>query len=591
MKELSLRNEGLQLKVKELLSLKDEELEKALAQYKFEELMELVLSCPWEERSRLILLSPFAEGVVKNLPYQELFLTLKASSLDVAVELLSYAKGTQIQFFFDIDGWYKDRIKPERVASWITLLFEAGEDKVLEWLAVADWDFLVSVLQKFIKVYKRPDDIDLTEALDFLPPYTLDDFYFIEFKVEALEFYFKRIIEIIKEIMPDLYMPLLESIIWEIPAEVEERAYRWRNGRLADAGIPEYFEALDIYSVLHPKRLRKIELVYLGEEEEETSINVFLPVKPEEELLIYKVLPRIKDPAQLNRIKKELAWVANKVIVVDNVVIDEIEQIYKSLEKVWGGLNLGLEYIPQEDEGLAKEALETYFLEDIFKAGQTLLRELRKLALELTKNSNPSVFRYLDQPYQGYLQGVLVKKLNQIKLFNPQKISTSEEYTFFKRVREVRIVRRHLEEVGYMAPLIQKIFGSPLAWLTEVNKEHRNFDAKFLTWSTLILTAMAQWSLSKEFKFRAIPASKWKEVLSFFFIASEENLKLKEEVKEKLIENFKALARTEWYLEEDLLESFLNFVLERLEREFKNIDLSDPPHPKYQTLILVDLAS
>ncbi len=589
MKELSLKNDALVLKVKELLKLKDEELEKALAEYKFEELMELVLSCPWEERHRLILLSPFTEGVVKNLPYQELFLTLKASSLDVAVELLSYAKATQIQFFFDIDGWYKDRIKPERVASWITLLFEAGEDKVLEWLTVADWDFLVAVLQKFIRVYKRPDDVELIEALDYLPPYTLDDFYFIEFKVEALQFYFKRIIEIVREMLPELYMPLMESIIWEIPAEVEERAYRWRNGRLADAGIPEYFEALDIYSIAHPKRLRKVELVYLGEEEEEISINVLLPVKTEEELLIYRVLPSIRDPFQLNRIKKEIAWVANKVIVVDNVVIDDIEQIYKSLEKVWGGLNLGLEYIAREDEALAKEALETYFLEDIFKTGQTLLRELRRLAFELTKNSEPSVFRYLDQPYQGYLQGILVKKLNQIKLFNPQKIGTAEEYTFFKKIKEVRLVRRHLEEAGYMAPLIQKVFGSPLAWLTEVNKQHRNFDARFLTWSSLILTATAQWSLSKEFKFKAIPARKWKEVLKFFFEATKEGIKLKSQVKDKLLENFRALARTEWYLEEDLLLSFINFVLNKLEAEFKDIDLSEPPDPKYQTLILVDL--
>ncbi len=591
MKELSLKNEGLLLRVKELLSLKDEELEKALANYKFEELMELVLSCPWEERHRLILLSPYPEGIVKNMPYQELFLTLKGSSLDVAVELLSYAKGYQIQFFFDIDGWYKDRIKPERVASWITLLFEAGEDKVLEWLTVADWDFLVALLQKFIKVYKKPDDVDLTEALDYLPPYTLDDFYFIDFKVEALQFYFKRIIEIIREMLPDLYIPLMESIIWEISAEVEERAYRWRNGRLADAGIPEYFEALDIYSIAYPKRLRKIELPYLEEEEGEASINVFLPVKPEEELLIYKVLPQINDPAQINRIKKELAWVANKVIIVDNVVIDDIEQIYKSLRKVWSGLNLGLEYIAQEDEKLAKEALETYFLEDIFKAGQTLLRDLRKLALELTKSCDPSVFRYLDQPYQGYLQGILVKKLNQIKLFNPQKIGTAEEYSFFKKVKEVRIVRRHLEEAGYMAPLIQKVFGSPLAWLAEINQEGRNFDAKFLTWSSLILTAMAQWSLSQEFKFKAIPAKKWKEVLEFFFEPLREGCKLKEEVKEKLLDNFRALAKTEWYLEEDLLASFINFVLNKLEEEFKGIDLSDPPDPRYQTLILVDLKS
>jgi len=596
MKALSLKRDSFLAEVNKLLKLKEEDLEKALAQYNYYDLMELILSCPWEERARLILLSPYSEAIVKNMPCQELFLTLKASSLDVAVELLSYARGSQIQFFFDIDAWYKDRIKPERVASWITLLFEAGENKVLEWLQVADWDFLIAVLQKFIKVYKRPDDIDLTEALDFLPPYTLDDFYFIEFKVEALEFYFRRIIEIIREMLPEQYMALMESLIWEIPAEVEERAFRWRNGRLADEGILEYFEALEVYSPLHPKRLRKVELAYFKEDEQkEVNINLLLPAKLEEDLLIYRVLSQIEDAVQLNRIKRELAWLANKLIIVDNVVIDEIEQIYKTLKKVWGGLNLGLEYIAEEDEKNAKKAIETYFLEDIFRAGQTLLRDLRKLAFELTKNCDASVFKYLDQPYQNYLQGVLVKNLNEIKLFNPQKIGTLEEYTFFKKVNEVRLVRRYVEEAGYMAPLIQKIFGSPLSWLIEINKKGRNFDAKFyfdakfLTWSNLILTAIAYWSLFKEFKFKAIPKSKWKEVLDFFFEVEKEGVRLKKEIKEKLLDNFYKFAKMEWYLDETLLKSFLDFVLDKLEKEFKYIDFDNLPDPKFQTLFLVDL--
>uniref|UniRef100_A0A7V5XF15 Uncharacterized protein n=1 Tax=Thermodesulfobacterium geofontis TaxID=1295609 RepID=A0A7V5XF15_9BACT len=579
------------ISLEKLLKLSESEIEKTLAGLKFYEIYDLVLSTPWEQRAKLILYSPYPEGVVKNLPPQELFLTLKASSLDLAVELLSYAKGSQIQFMFDIDAWYKDRIKAERVASWIILLFNAGEDKVLEWLRIVDWDFLIAILQKFIKVYKKPDDMELIEAMDFLPPYTLDDFYFIEFKVPSLEFYFRRIIEILREEMPDTYFALMESVIWEIPAEVEERAYRWRNGRLADEGIPEYFEALDIYSYVPLKSLRKIDPKYLPvREESQPSINIMVYTGLEE-LFIFKVFEILDDLSQIERIKRELAWIANKVIIVDNVIIDEIEQIKKSLDKVWGSLNIGLEYISMGNLEIAKKILEEHFLEDIFRVSQNVLKELRKFALNLTKNKDfdSSIFNYLDQPYYGYLKGVLAKKINEIALFQPDKIGTEREYTIFKRIGEIKMVRRYIEEIGYMAPLIEKMFGSSLSWINEVNKPGRNFDANFLTWSSLIVTALSQFLFKGEFVFKALPKSAWKEVINKLIEEKEGVCYLRKELKEELFKNFENFARSEWYLEKELLESFLNFVIKRFEDEFKYLDLKEPPDPKYQNLILIDL--
>ncbi|MCX8041785.1 MAG: DUF6178 family protein [Thermodesulfobacteriaceae bacterium] len=576
-----------------LLNLSEKEIEKFLATLNFYDSLDLILSTPWEKRAKLILLSPFSEALVKNLSNQELFLTLKASSLDLVVELLSYAKGTQIQFLLDLDTWYKDRIKPERVLSWIYLLFHAGEDKVLEWLKVADWDYLIAIFQKFIKVYKRPDEVDLLEAMDFLPPYTLDDFYFIDFKNPEYEFYFRRMIEIIREEMSETYFSLMESIIWELPLEVEERAYRWRNSRLADEGILDYFEALEIYSYLHPKSLKKIEINLLPYEEEKIELsptNIVL-YAGEEDLFIFRVLTSIEETFQLERIKRELAWLVSKVIIVDHIVIDEIEQVKESLEKVWGSLNLGLEYLSSENLELAKRFLKNHFLEDIFKVGQTALRELRKLAINIAegKEFDPTILKYLDQPYQGYLQGVLTKKLNRIKLFQPKKIGTLGEYTYFKRVSEVRLVRRYLEEVGYIAPLLQKTLGTPSDWIKEITQPGRNFDSNFLSWSSLILTALANWINERDFRFKALPKSSWDKVFKNMIEKRGGLGLMKEEIKTALFENFKKFAQNYWYLEPELLSSFLNFVIQKWEEEFKYSDPDNPPDSLYQTLVLIDL--
>lgn len=122
-----------------------------------------------------------------------------------------------------------------------------------------------------------------------------------------------------------------------------------------------------------------------------------------------------------------------------------------------------------------------------------------------------------------------------------------------------------------------------------MNKPGRNFDANFLTWSSLILTALSQFLYKGEFVFKALPKSAWKEVINKLIDEKEGVCYLRKEYKEKLFKNFENFARSEWYVEKELLESFLNFIIKRFEDEFKYIALKEPPDPKYQTLILIDL--
>jgi hypothetical protein len=102
---------------------------------------------------------------------------------------------------------------------------------------------------------------------------------------------------------------------------------------------------------------------------------------------------------------------------------------------------------------------------------------------------------------------------------------------------------------------------------------------------------LAQYLYSKEFVFRSLPYKAWREIIPKLIESKDEKCYLREELKEGLFENFKALAKSVYYLEEELLLSFLNFVVNRFENEFRFADPEDPPDPKYQTLILIDLFS
>ena len=103
------------------------------------------------------------------------------------------------------------------------------------------------------------------------------------------------------------------------------------------------------------------------------------------------------------------------------------------------------------------------------------------------------------------------------------------------------------------------------------------------------MTALANWVYKKEFVFKALPESAWKEVMKGLLEKREDKCFMKEEIKEALFNNFESFSKAEWYYEPELLHSFLNFVINKFENEFRYAEPDEPPEPKYQTLILIDL--
>ncbi len=573
---------------------KSEEIMRALP---FQDQLELVLQTPWELRERVIVLSPQAERLVQALPPQEFFWTLKAVSPEEAVTLLSMASPEQLQFLFDLDCWFKDRLVMERVLAWLTLMFEASEDVVARWLRHVDFDLLVCIMKRLAQVYKRPDDVDLTEARDWLPPYTLDDTYFVDFRLDRVEPMTRRMIEILFEIDPARYRDLMESIIWELPAEIEEMAYRWRRARLADWGVPDYFESLDVYAPVALDQVRRIEPSYLPPgTAEEVPPPAFLPaIHTEGVELLTEALSRITDYRQIDRLKRELAWITNKVLMVDVGNIDDVEEARQVLDKVAGYLNLGLEYLSGGRVDLAKEALENYFLEDIFRLAQKLITDLRRYAREIITQEgiDPRIFRHLDEPYASYLRGVMAKEANRIQLYIPEKAGTAEEFRPFRRLAEVERVKRVLSEIAYWAPLIQRAFGTPPLWLAEIALKKTNLiEPGDIKWSTLILTALANWLARKKFKFEALPQKYWAEVVEKLLHRPPDSRRsrIRDEVRQELRENFRRLALDTGELKEDHLDGFLNFVLSRAEDEFAFADAREAlPDPRYVQSLLLEL--
>ena len=183
------------IKPHSILTLPPAEAEALINDLPLAEQASLVLMAPWERRQEIIILSRESRALVQGLPVEELFWTVKAVGPQDAVHILNLANAEQLQFIFDLDWWHKAELLPEKIATWILLLFEAGEDAMaswLQWLKKKDETLLPAILRPFIQVYKRPDDMDIQEAKDMLPLFTLDNVYFVSFQKDAFFFFFKQ---------------------------------------------------------------------------------------------------------------------------------------------------------------------------------------------------------------------------------------------------------------------------------------------------------------------------------------------------------------------------------------------------------------
>ena len=149
--------------------------ERRLGKLKPAQLARELMGLPAKKRLKLIVERPDAQSVVAALDVNDFFHTVQEIGADDSLSLLALASLEQMNHLFDIEWWRKDTVEPANALTWIERLRRAGGSKLLEWLSNADFELLVSLFKRWITVDIAPEDIDLVEAAEALPPRTLDD--------------------------------------------------------------------------------------------------------------------------------------------------------------------------------------------------------------------------------------------------------------------------------------------------------------------------------------------------------------------------------------------------------------------------------
>lgn len=349
-----------------------------------------VLQLHGVQQQNLILLSKQAMTLVRLLPDEELYQTVKEIGKEDAMPLIAVCSQKQLQFMFDMEWWKGDKFSPERALEWITLVNEANDQQLLHWFYTEDFDQKVMVLQALIKVYKRDEMTDGYENVDNLKHFTPDGVYDIYFKDEEAEPTLTRVFKLLYSGHQKLFHSLMEGVIWYGITPTVEQAYRWYLSRNEERGILSFEEAFQVYSLLDPQALRESAPSPEAFHTEELR-NALAPAFPLEDLdpatFFGQCLAILKSSQRFHAICWEIAWVFHKVMVADRLDFSDIGQRHQAMRKVLGYMNIGLELGAGGDIAKGETLLSRTYMQSLFQVGYAALMRLKWEGEKLLKEN------------------------------------------------------------------------------------------------------------------------------------------------------------------------------------------------------------
>lgn len=471
-----------------------------------------------KDRLQLIMLSPKGVEVVRAMPPEEIYYMIKRADNDDRLLLLSALSQDQLQYVFDIEWWDGDKFLPQRSLEWFFLLDQCGDDEqILNWFLTDEFDQKVMVLQSLIKVYKRDDLTDDYENIEGLPHFSVDGVYDIFVKVTEAELILKKHLGTLHQRNPKVYISLMEAVIWDILTQVVESAYRWKLARTSERGIPEFEEAIAVYSRLDPEALNTA--LARSESFSNEGKYVTAPSYPldiaDTSTFFCKCLAQLKDANRVEVIRWELIYLANKVIVADKRDPSSPDTHMEVMRKVLGYINIGLELGTDGDMGKGENLLDRSWLQALFQVGYGRLMQLKWQAEALIKEHGRFLQKILTGAEQDHLGGlvgrfpkvpIFVEKGEPYKWRNMESIQDVQQSEgFLLRARFlVRFSRFCLELTETELEQISKSFDYP---------EDKN-DLDFILLTT---TALARYTLFGEVSCAPLPDVAAKAFLQIIF--------------------------------------------------------------------------
>lgn len=428
-----------------------------------------ILSLRGKKKMEAILSSDHPKEIFQSLHEEEAYLTIKEIGEQDALPLLSLMSHEQIQYLLDLELWRGYEFNPEKVDHWLPLILSCDEETKKQWLSSIDFDTLLLLLKKNIRIHTNGEESFLSGSIEDI--FTLDGFYFIEVLRPTLRTQIDQLLKTLADLDFQFYLRLMDQVQWEIEAELEERALHFREARLADKGFPNMEEAQSVYQYLTPQRLKERleeQVIHLSEIPEDGSIHSFPLALKDENLFFSICLRELEEGPLLDRIKMELATLANQVLMADLPETIDLATFQKSLVKTGAYLSIGLEILSEGRPEQSKGWLESIPLKFLFQVGFGATLDLKWKAERLWKkgwfSEKQIPLDFLGYPWEERMRGVLKKR--------PLLFTEIPEFGYreFRSLKEIHLIQKEIEKSNLLVKILSNLppfsYSEGLQWKT-----------------------------------------------------------------------------------------------------------------------------
>ncbi|SNB46104.1 DUF6178 family protein [Geobacter sp. DSM 9736] len=335
---------------------------------------------PARKRLELLLSDPDAKQVAALMQPQEIYWLVKELGENDAAELLELATAAQYSFMIDMEVWEESALRTDVLLKWLGYLMEAGEDRLLAQLSSLDLELILLLLKREIAVGGGMGDLvnDEIRLADW--DHSFDGIYHISFLRSDTARVVGTLLDIIYRHDQPLYLSLMTGVQNEVETELEELCYQFRTGRMADAGFPSREEAVAIYALLNPDHFVAAEDKLLVNEDGAENLPEPLATG---DTLLQRALVRVRSSELL----RELNYLINNALVAEQASFADGAAIEAVSRRVYGYLNISLEYFAADDEKRAGTILVGERLKRLFQLGHSIVVRLGKRAGTLSSDN------------------------------------------------------------------------------------------------------------------------------------------------------------------------------------------------------------
>src|SRR3569623_1796498 len=352
-----------------------------------------------QRRLDALLDSASPELAIRSLRGDELYDLLRAGDLNEHADLLAHARPEQVQVVLDLALWEGDRLSARRLEDWIYLIAGMPTDTVGRWIAGLDIELVGLKIRKGARGYDLEIDGPPDEPEGTAWP-TPDGLFVLDvrgYRGQASEQEqdgtdsapeTSQSAEAIIQLMDRLYRAdltlarrILVGVKAELDSDLEETAYRWRQGRLQDLGFEDPLSAREIFRELDPTS------VHLGALRPGTRVRATgadgallpggLPPALAAELdgltPIVCAVARVTDQAERTELNAALAALTDRYLAAERVDPADDAAVAAHQGRLRASLDLGVEYLARQagvfDEDRAVDAVRTVAVARLFRVG------------------------------------------------------------------------------------------------------------------------------------------------------------------------------------------------------------------------------